>query len=321
MLIVTTVIHPVKIHLPAVTVVAAASGLETLEKNCGESEDLRACVEESSPSLSETIHAELGFSLRESLMAPDLWRVDFTGVVPYGQSYTLVYPYLRGNDWLSDDINLHVNTSDHLTRRVLIHDPDYFVLSENPFTLPIKMLTLTPWSGRVYYSLAIREHRKLDTPSNPCVEDPEYSFTTCIKESLSRKTGCRLPWDTLIDQRRQECTTLHQYQAFARKYQKLVHADMSKILTRTGCQKPCRYREYVVAEGPNKSVYKAYSYFSVDLWIPSTDITILTEILVYPWTSLMAEFGGTFSLFFGLSIMTLWDGMGKLANIIKNYQA
>ena len=111
-LIVTTVIHPVKIHLPAVTVVAAASGLETLEKNCGESEDLRACVEESSPSLSETIHAELGFSLRESLMAPDLWRVDFTGVVPYGQSYTLVYPHLRGDNWLSDNINLHVNTSD-----------------------------------------------------------------------------------------------------------------------------------------------------------------------------------------------------------------
>ena len=179
------------------------------------------------------------------------------------------------------------------------------------------MLKMAPRPGRVYYSLNLREHRKLDTPHNPCVEDPNYSFTTCIKESLSQQTGCRLRWDTLSDQRRQECTALKQYQAILQGYKYLLGASMSKIFTRTGCFRPCKYKEYVLVEGPIQSDFISYSYFNVEFWMTSTEMTILTEILVYPWTSLMAEFGGTFSLFLGLSVMALWDGIEKLANVIK----
>ena len=95
---------------------------------------------------------------------------------------------------------------------------------------------------------------------------------------------------------------------------------MRKIFTKTGCPKPCRYREYVVVEGPIEAEESAYSYFAFDLWMVSTNITVLTETLVYPWTSLMAEFGGTFSLFFDLSLMTLWDGMEMLANVVEQYK-
>ena len=31
------------------------------------------------------------------------------------------------------------------------------------------------------------------------------------------------------------------------------------------------------------------------------------KVLIYPWTSLVAEFGGTLGLFLGFSAMTLWD--------------
>ena len=33
------------------------------------------------------------------------------------------------------------------------------------------------------------------------------------------------------------------------------------------------------------------------------------EQLIYPLTSLVAEFGGTLGLFLGFSFMTVWDGM------------
>ena len=44
---------------------------------------------------------------------------------------------------------------------------------------------------------------------------------------------------------------------------------MRKIFTRTDCLKPCRYRKYVVVEGPMESAVSAYSYFSVDIWMTS----------------------------------------------------
>ena len=318
-LTVTTETYPDKIPLPAVTVTtsdASDGGWEALEMVCVESKDIKSCIQENTRSLQDTGHAELGFTLRESLMAPQMWREDFTRSF-YGRSYTLVYPHLRGINWKTDAINLHVNTSDNLTRRIYIHDPEYFLLNSNPQALPITRLTLAPRSGRVFFSFTLTEHRKLDTQNNPCMEDPDYSFTSCVKESVSRKHGCRLPWDILSDQKRPECSTMQQYQAIVRDFDYLESASSREIFTKTGCIKPCNYREYVMIQGSRESVLIAYSYFSVDLWMASTDITILTEIPVYPWTSLMAEFGGTFSLFFGLSMMTLWDGMEKLTQIIK----
>ena len=157
-LIVTSEAYPGKIPLPAVTVVynnASTNGWEALKKFCVESGDLRSCIQENTHSLSETVHAELGFDLRESLMAPQLWREDFTDPL-FGRSYTLVYPHRRANNWRTDDINLHVNNSDGITRRIFIHDPDFFVLTSNPLTIPMTMLLVTPHSGRFYYSLALR---------------------------------------------------------------------------------------------------------------------------------------------------------------------
>ena len=97
----------------------------------------------------------------------------------------------------------------------------------------------------------------------------------------------------------------------------ILGAPMEHIRTKTSCNTPCRYKEYVVLEGPLESNDPTHFYFSVDLWLASTDTTVLTKIPVYPWTSLLAEFGGTFSLFFGLSMMTLWDGLEKLSNVVK----
>ena len=37
------------------------------------------------------------------------------------------------------------------------------------------------------------------------------------------------------------------------------------------------------------------------------------KVLIYPWTSLVAEFGGTLGLFLGFSAMTLWDCLEWIA--------
>ena len=71
-------------------------------------------------------------------------------------------------------------------------------------------------------------------------------------------------------------------------------------------------------EGPVEADVVDNSYFSVGLWMVSTDLTLLTVIPVYPWTSLLAEFGGAVGLFFGLSMVTLWDGMRSIADVVNN---
>ena len=48
------------------------------------------------------------------------------------------------------------------------------------------------WWGCLYYFKLLNRvpYNLLDTSLDPCVEDSNYSFTTCVKESRSRKIGC-----------------------------------------------------------------------------------------------------------------------------------
>jgi hypothetical protein len=202
---------------------------------------------------------------------------------------------------------------------IFFHDPDFFILSANPESLPFTLQTITAsTSGKFYFSVSLTEHEELSTPQDPCVEEPTYSFQGCIKENLSRKAGCRMHWDTISDQTRPVCTTLAQYEPFAEEYKNLGDSSMRQITERTGCKKPCSYKEYVLADDLQKSAYPNQGYhLTLDMWMSTTDITVKTEQLLISPATLVANIGGTLSLFLGISFMTLWDGIIQLENIGK----
>lgn len=142
-----------KVAPPAITVVAystskggwnqevQSTGIEALIAVCGTSTEMEACVRSNSRGQEGIIFVDLGKKLQLPLVGNDLWREDFTASW-YGRSYTLIYPEPIGTDGLVDSFFLHVNTSDGLSRRIFIHDPDYFILSVNPLSLPVNMQTL-----------------------------------------------------------------------------------------------------------------------------------------------------------------------------------
>ena len=39
-------------------------------------------------------------------------------------------------------------------------------------------------------------------------------------------------------------------------------------------------------------------------------------MLIYPWTALVADMGGTLGLFLGFSFMTIWDGAETLVTAL-----
>ena len=86
--------------------------------------------------------------------------------------------------------------------------------------------------------------------------------------------------------------------------------NMDKIYKMTGCLKPCHYMFYKVvrpliqtSQNPNET------QCSFTIWNAYPDTFFKMEVLIYPWTALVADFGGTLGLFLGFSFMTIWDGM------------
>ena len=99
-------------------------------------------------------------------------------------------------------------------------------------------------------------------------------------------------------------------------------ADLEDIIRLTGCMKPCHYRKYqFVGTGehmPSKSdLYPDSEYYAFSIWAVSTKITIRTEVLIYPPTSFVADFGGTLGLFLGFSFVALFDKIQAFGKAYK----
>ena len=81
------------------------------------------------------------------------------------------------------------------------------------------------------------------------------------------------------------------------------------VLELTSCMKPCNYKRYNFIGDKKTTIYNSSdSIFS--LWSVTNNTEVETEVLIYPLTSLVAEFGGTLGLFLGVSFMTVWHGLG-----------
>ena len=102
-------------------------------------------------------------------------------------------------------------------------------------------------------------------------------------------------------------------------YRELHVKDLEGIYKRTGCRKPCHYFKYWLVGEKVSSVFKTDNLlFSLNA--VSNNIFVEREVLVYPWTSLVAEFGGSLGLFLGVSFMSLWDSVHALQRTLQRFQ-
>ena len=98
---------------------------------------------------------------------------------------------------------------------------------------------------------------------------------------------------------------------------------MQEIVETTGCRKPCTYTEYKFTSStpdedprstiPNDQIFIAF-------WAVSRTTHVEEEVLLYPFLSLVSDFGGSLGLFLGFSFMTLWQEIkGCFCSVWSNY--
>ena len=74
---------------------------------------------------------------------------------------------------------------------VAIHDPHFYLFTTNPATIPGVTLDLKPSQGIQFMYIEVIQHVNMDRPQQPCAAQEDYSFTTCVKNSVAKKVGCR----------------------------------------------------------------------------------------------------------------------------------
>ena len=99
------------------------------------------------------------------------------------------------------------------------------------------------------------------------------------------------------------CSTRDQFNRFEKKYFDIAIMDQTYLEDQTGCLFPCTYDEYRVVA----TDLRDFNVFGVVLTYGSLTTTVLREYLIYPFDSLVSDFGGTLGLFVGFSFVMLWD--------------
>ena len=108
------------------------------------------------------------------------------------------------------------------------------------------------------------------------------------------------------------------FRQFEELYAKLALAEQANVVATTGCDIPCNYNQYKFLNIDLKpdEAWPIDGQIQYGLWSVTKFTKVEQEILLYPFTSLLAEFGGALGLFLGFSIMTIWDGVeGILGHI------
>ena len=93
---------------------------------------------------------------------------------------------------------------------------------------------------------------------------------------------------------------------YYRMFDQIRRTDLNNMAKLTNCIKPCKYKKYSLLGDRKPSVFPTDDV-AFSLWAVSENTRVATEQLVYPLSSLIAEFGGTLSLFLGVSFVTIWD--------------
>ena len=186
-----------------------ATSNDIIQHQC-DNENITNCILKNTYSLEGVVQdARIGFTKRQFMLEPSFWIEDFTTTVK-GRSYTLNITRQIGLDDSIDQLFFIMKYG--FKYEIYIHDKTYFVLNTSPFGPPtIYRRFLADSTLNYYYRLAMIEHRKLNLQTSPCEEDTHYNFNACIKRSLSRMFGCRLPWDKWSDSNTQECSLVKQF--------------------------------------------------------------------------------------------------------------
>jgi len=203
-----------------------------------------------------------------------------------------------------------------LKYQVFIHDPDFFFLTRNPKAHPgfFVSLPLSDEASNLMYiqNMEIVEHKNLNLKKNPCMENPEYSFSSCLKDAVARRVGCRLPWSSttdMLDGRKVDnCSTLKEFRSHSSFNHKIFSSEQKDVVKTINCTIPCNYRTFNAVGKPMiTKMGKKGGFLIISLNLVSTDIRVETQALVYTFTSLIANFGGALGLFLGFSFYMLWD--------------
>ena len=266
-------------------------------------EEMEECVEKHGYTYDEIVNKTLVYRNDEdfNLSLPVKARVTPSLTIDLmGVCYKLVF----NKTFLTKDSLLIGFGNISNSYRVYLHDENFFMLKSNNYVVPF--IELKKPLGESYTFVTSYNSRMNRLSTFHCNTDKNYNFNKCVSNNIANKIGCELPWPpTSSMSSMKNCNTTSKFQAYLQTYIELYGANHDEMEELTGCQLPCHYHHYSIVGTPSE--YEMPNGVYITLTYASTDVTESEEVWLYPFDSLVSEFGGALGLFLGFSFLGIFD--------------
>ena len=176
------------IPFPAITIAALGQEEPDICFNLNNG-SIEKCIENNSLNSSDLLKGvRSGFDGVTSLnLTKDMLTEDSTQHW-IGRHYTINMSFTIGPEMEKDQIYLLLSKRIKFPYQIFLHDPKFFIFSDNPIAFPMEVrLFKTESSNSHCYRLNLIQMNELNVPSDPCNTDPNFNFWACVKESVSQK--------------------------------------------------------------------------------------------------------------------------------------
>ena len=165
---------------------------ELFEHCKGMNKTIEECVETDTIKLSDflaeakfenTYNSSASVQIDLSPSSPD-WKEDMTAT-GFGKYFTYKFsePFV-----LTEDYCLMFSLFKNFKFFLFVHDEKFFFYNVNPLGPPINYQTFQGLLEKNHYQeLTLTKHTKLNLARQPCEDNPDYNFNSCIKENLSKQ--------------------------------------------------------------------------------------------------------------------------------------
>ena len=133
---------------------------------------------------------------------------------------------------------------------------------------------------------------------------------------IAKVAGCRPPWNAKSSSDIEVCSTSSDIFKYINHEHRIRNYEQELIIQKTGCLKPCNFKEYLSAGITSKLKNLNYvdlkGKYCLNFVLASTVLETKTESYVYPGISFVSEIGGSLGLFVGFSFLTIYDWFDQI---------